>query len=581
MSALDFFLNPQSVYQKQYEALRCYYIERKTAKEVAEMFGYKHRGFTTIVSEFNAKLDRIDSEDPFFKPVRKGRKPTRKIHNTRSTVIALRKQYHSVEEIKVILNSKSISISEKSIYSIIKSEGFGRLPRRQKLFKQQLQKSNIEAEKSVVCTYDKKEEFKSSSAGTLCFLPLINELGIDRIIERSAYPETKSLSRLNSILSFVALKANDINRYSQDDLWCMDKGMGMFAGLNVLPKTAWFSSYSHRVTSNVNLSFLKELHKTWQSNGLLGDTSNLDFTTIPYWGDDSHLENNWSGKRNKAMSSMLAVLAHDPDSGIIDYGNANVMHKNESDTVLEFLDFYKANSTNLDSLKYLVFDSKFTNYQNLDKLNKQGVCFLTIRRRGKNIVEHISQLDKKKWKTIRIPSSSNKKRTLKVYDHTTKLNGYEDEVREIYITGNGKIKPAIIITNDFMLKTEEIVLKYARRWLVEKVISEQISFFHLNSVSSSMVVKVDFDLTMSILTHNLYRIFAMKTERYTGYTAKSTFEKILFNAADIKVNDDEIIVCLKKKRTLPLLLGIMEKYKSQKISWLSNKKLIFTGASYS
>lgn len=96
-----------------------------------------------------------------------------------------------------------------------------------------------------------------------------------------------------------------------------------------------------------------------------------------------------------------------------------------------------------------------------------------------------------------------------------------------------------------------------------------------------MVVKVDFDLTMSILAHNLYRLFAMKTERYTGYTAKSTFEKILFNTADIKVNDNEIVVCLKKKRTLPLLLEIMEKYKDQKISWLSNKKIIFKGASYS
>jgi len=581
MEPIKFFLKPQSVYQKQYEALRCYYIENKSAKEVAKMFGYKHRGFTTIVSEFKAKLKNTKGEDIFFRSVTKGRRPTQKINDARSMVIALRKQYHSVEEIKVILNSKDITISEKSIYSIIKSEGFGRLPRREKLVKQQLQRVDIKAEKSVVCQYNQPEEFKSSSAATLCFLPLIKELGIDKIIENSAYPETKSLSRLNSILSFIALKANSISRYSQDDLWCMDKGMGMFSGLNVLPKAAWFSSYSHRVTSNANLTFLKGLHKLWQRNNLLGDTSNLDFTTIPYWGDDAHLENNWSGKRNKALSSMLAVLAHDPDSGIIDYGNANVRHENESDTVIEFLDFYKSNPKSQHNLKYLVFDSKFTNYQNLSKLNKQGVCFLTIRRRGKKIVEHINQIDKKQWTTIRVPSSGNKKRALKVYDHKTKLNGYDGEVREIYITGNGKIKPAIIILNDFSLKTEQVVHKYAKRWLVEKVISEQISFFHLNSLSSSMVVKVDFDLTMSILTHNLYRIFAMKTERYTGYTAKSTFEKILFNSADIKVNDEEIIVYLKKKRSLPLLLEIMEQYKNQIIPWLSNKKIIFKGASYS
>jgi hypothetical protein len=158
--------------------------------------------------------------------------------------------------------------------------------------------------------------------------------------------------------------------------------MGLFAGLNVLPKTAWFSSYSSRVDSQMNLSFLKELHQLWCENGLLSDTSNLDFTTIPYWGDSEHLENNWSGKRGKALSSMLAVLAQDPDSGIIDYGNCNVMHQRESSVVLEYLDFYRTAQNADQPLKYLVFDSKFTNYQNLSGLDDQQIKFITIRRRG-------------------------------------------------------------------------------------------------------------------------------------------------------------------------------------------------------
>ncbi len=78
-------------------------------------------------------------------------------------------------------------------------------------------------------------------------------------------------------------------------------------------------------------------------HGLLSDTANLDFTTIPYWGNSSHLENNWSGTRNKGLASMLAVLAQDPDSGIITYGDTNIRHKDKSDVVIEFLDFYKTN----------------------------------------------------------------------------------------------------------------------------------------------------------------------------------------------------------------------------------------------
>lgn len=81
---------------------------------------------------------------------------------------------------------------------------------------------------------------------------------------------------------------------------------------------------------------------------------------------------------------MLAVLAHDPGTGIIDYGDASVMHSNESAIILEFLDFYKDTPVGRKNLQYLVFDSKFTNYQNLGKLNKKAIKFVTIRRRGKH-----------------------------------------------------------------------------------------------------------------------------------------------------------------------------------------------------
>ncbi|MEI6435665.1 MAG: hypothetical protein WCP32_12525 [Bacteroidota bacterium] len=247
-------------------------------------------------------------------------------------------------------------------------------------------------------------------------MPYIKKHGQDKIIAHSNYPQTTTLNRLTSILGFVALKASNARRYSADDLWCMDRGQGLFAGLNLLPEAAWFTSYSDRVTPDMNLSFLKALHKIWMDNDILGDTVNLDFTTIPYWGDSSHLENNWSGKRGKALASMLALLAQDPDSGIIDYGQTNVRHKNQSAVVLEFLDFYKAGATDGQLLNYLIFDSKFTNYENLNELNKKEVKFVTIRRRGKNIVEKINSQPVSKWKNIRVEAAGNKKRTLKVYE---------------------------------------------------------------------------------------------------------------------------------------------------------------------
>lgn len=329
----------------------------------------------------------------------------------------------------------------------------------------------------------------------------------------------------------------------------------------------------------MNRNFLAHLHKLWLNKGLLGDTVNMDFTTIPYWGDGDHLENNWSGKRGKALESMLAVLTHDPDSGIMDYGNTNVLHKNESAVVLEYLDFYSSDKNQ--NLKYLVFDSKFTNYQNLNIINKKNIKFVTIRRRGKNIVDRINNIPATQWTTIRIPMAGNKNRTLKVYEETAALKDYEGLVRQIIITGNGKIKPAIIITNEFDLSLDKLIRKYARRWLVEKTISEQIEFFHLNNVSSSMVIKVDFDLTMSILAYNLYRLFAMDLVRYEHLTAQSIYEKFISNEGDVEIGNELITIKLKKKRNLPMVLETMKKFETVKIPFLNNKKIIVQGASYS
>jgi predicted DNA-binding protein (UPF0251 family) len=56
MNQVDFFLKPATISQKQYEALRLYFVEGVPAKVVVEKFGYTHRGFTTIITQFNKNL---------------------------------------------------------------------------------------------------------------------------------------------------------------------------------------------------------------------------------------------------------------------------------------------------------------------------------------------------------------------------------------------------------------------------------------------------------------------------------------------------------------------------------------------
>lgn len=545
-----------------------HYVEGRPAREAAKSFGYTLSSYYSLMHETRAKLSEGHGvSECFFTQHKPGRKRKDSEGEVEELIVKLRKKYLSVPDIKAIIDTLNIKISETYVYKVITRHGFARLPRRAIQAREEtVSTAKIEAPQSEELEFTGERFTTHNTIGILCLLPYIQQFGVDELIKKSNYPETKTIPRLNSILSFVALKLSSVRRYTNDDAWCMDRGLGLFAGLNVLPKAAWFSSYSHRVTRKMNLEFLKCMHKLFADRDLLSDTANLDFTTVPYWGDDSHLENNWSGTRHKALPSILAVLGQDPESGIITYGDTSVRHENKNKVVLEFLDFYSEHP-NCD-LKYLVFDSQFTTYQNLSKLDDRGILFLTIRKRGKKIVDELKVIPHSQWKNVRVADSSGKGRIIPVVDQVLYLKQYGREIRQVAIAGRNKIKPALIITNDFDLPVEKIIRKYARRWLVEKEISQQIEFFHLNRISSSMVIKVDFDLTMTILAHNILRLFAADLPGYSHLSPSSLFNRFLQNSGHIQIAPPQITVSLRKKRNLPAILSAMEPFQGLKMkSW--------------
>jgi len=579
-----YFAEPNNALHRQYLALRSFLYEGDAAKAVAIKYGYTANTVFTLAKNLKVRLTGCieQGDDPFFQTHKQGRKRLDQNDELVEAIITYRKKQLSIPDIKILLDGNGHNVSEGFIYSVCMNYGFARLPKRSKEDRKGLMESSgyatlLQAPVSEMYLFSEQEKFSSNGVGVLCFLPFIKAYEIDKAIEESSYPETKQIPKLNSILAFLALKLSNVQRYGQDDGWCMDRGLGMFAGLNVLPKTTWYSSYADAIERKDNVAFLKSLNRIFADHGLLSDTANLDFTAIPYWGDGDHLENNWSGKRSKALISIQAALAQDPDSGILCYGDTTVKHDNQDAVILEFLDFYRE-GTNQD-VNYVVFDSKFTTLENLGRINIKGIKFITIQRKSKNLSAKIQQISQSEWHTVKIEKSNHKSRSVTYSESTTVNSRYGDEsLRQIFIKGNN-INPATIITNDFKSKAEILIHKYARRWLIETEISEQIHFFHLNRNSSGIAIKVDFDLTMTILAHNLYRLLAAKLPGFTHYRTQSLFDTFIDNYGDVIVEADAITVKMNRKRALPLLresIPVLD----DSYSWLGNKKLAFTANSH-
>src|SRR5512147_1281598 len=119
------FLEPANSTQRQYEALRAFFVEGLSGPEVAERFAYTPGSFRVLVHQF-----RQNPRRPFLLSPAKGSHAAPKTDPVRARVIALRKQNLSIDDISRALAQDEITLSPVAIDKILKDEGFARLPQR-------------------------------------------------------------------------------------------------------------------------------------------------------------------------------------------------------------------------------------------------------------------------------------------------------------------------------------------------------------------------------------------------------------------------------------------------------------------
>jgi len=578
MDKKTYFLEPVAPQHRRYEALRAMYVDGVSLKDAARRFGLATAYLKKLRGEFHRALAR--GEAYFFPSPKKGRKLGRAAASgVVEQIVALRKHNHSVPDIRALLAAKGDVVSLSTIDHILKEQGFAALPKRSRAERAGATlPPSIEAPVSAPLEWRNESFSTEQGGGPLVFLPLIEQLGVVPAIARAGFPKTSVLSDVASILSLLALKLLGNERLSHDAPYNLDRALGVFAGLNVLPKNSTLSSYSYRVGREQNRTLLIAMCRMFHNAQAEQGEFNLDFKAIPHWGDACILENNWAGMRGQGIKSLLALFVQDPATGFLSYTDAGIRHRNESDGVLEFVDFWKEGRGT--APKLLVFDARFTTYENLSKLNQSGIMFVTLRRRGKELIKQALALPEDQWQSVKFEQDNRRRRELRVHDSLITLRHYEGPVRQVILTGHDHLNPTFLITNDLELPVNLVLKKYARRWLVEQEIAEHVDFFHLNSPSSSIVVKVDFDLTLSLMAHNLFRVLTRQLPGFERCTVPAIARDVLQNAATVALEGHHITVHLKKKTHLPTLFELPWMKTTSTLAWM-HATIQFKGATTS
>jgi len=567
MRDVTYFSNPIHDWQRRYEALRASFVERLPAKVVADRFGYTPAYVHFLRHQFI--YEKID----FSEPVPEGKVARRRVNlELRKKICLLRERRLSAGEITQLLSEEGIGISVRTVERVLAEEGFPKLPRRSCLKIGLTVKGAEVPARSEAITIEQVEgkHFDCEAAGAFLFAPFIEKFNITKIVKTAGLPGTKTIPATSYFMSFLALKLMGTERYAHMGNHAFDPGLGLFAGLNVLAKCTAMSTYSYSLDEvhllRLQKAFVREAHKL----GLYDrNIINLDFHTVPHYGDESVLEEHWAGARGKRMKGALTLFAQDAMSKLILYTAADIQRNESDDQVLNFLSFWKGIQRGIKPT--FVFDSKFTTYAKLSELNNQGIKFITLRRRGKNLLDELNNLEP--WKRINIPHAKRKYPNPVVYESFITLRDYEEELRQVIVKGNGHERPTFLISNDFDAPLELLVGNYARRWRVENVISEAVKFFHLNALSSPILIKVHFDVVMTMVADTIYNMLAQKLRGFEQCDAPKIYRHFVKGKANINVKGGKVTVTFPRKAHNPILRAVPWHRLPKSLSWLDDANL--------
>jgi transposase len=566
----DFFRNPKTAQQRKYDALRDYYLNELTQKDTARKYGYTTTSFQTIVRDF--KKQKI----VFFPPVKKGPKRKQIAGPIQKKIIELRKKNHSIYEIRDILKQDGHSWSLDTIGRITRDEGFSKLPRRTKKELGFTKKNTLLPPMSTALDIDQLNsyEFECHVGGIYYFIPYILQTGLFELISSSPFPETSQLSRINSIFSILALKLIGHERLSKISSYNHDTGFGFFAGLNVPPKTTATSTYSYLVDKDAVLNFMKEFIAHMRSiypQYYQGETINLDFHSIPHYGEKSKMDENWVGAKHQRLKSALTLFAQDGESRHLLYANTDIDREDEPKEIVNFVNYW----TDVKGVinQTLVFDSKLTTYKILEELDDIPLKFITLRRRGKKLIEYANNIPEKDWIKVDLKKKKRKYNKFKMYEKEITLPRTNLKVRQVIFKDHGRRLPTFLITNDFDIDLEILALHYANRWLIENKFAELVDFFNLNALSSPFMIRIYFDVVLTMVSDTLYRLLAKDLKRFEDCTPKTIFSDFINCRCKGEVVGDEIIIKMKKMATSSIFKSNDVFQNTYSVPWLGDKKL--------
>ena len=333
-----FFAEPSHPRQRQYEALRAYFVEERPSHEVARAFGYTPGSFRVLCHQF-----RRDPDPQFFALPLTALAPSRKKSGARLWSVALRKQNHSVYEISQALKEHGTPLSPTAVREVLREEGFAPLPRRGDEERPDRLGPIAEAGgRRARVRATARHAVHHALRGTV---PVPARSGApaaraDRLARQAA--RLQDDPRGHALRCALALKLWSIERKSHVMAFVTDPGLALFCGLNVVPEEELPLRVLLARRARATVALLAAWHRAFAEEQLFERArSTWTSTPCPTTARIPRSSATTCPRAAARQTSVLVFLAQDAERRAFCYSNADLRKGEEAEEIFRFIEFWK------------------------------------------------------------------------------------------------------------------------------------------------------------------------------------------------------------------------------------------------
>jgi len=160
------------------------------------------------------------------------------------------------------------------------------------------------------------------------------------------------------------------------------------------------------------------------------------------------------------------------------------------------------------------------------------------------------------WQRFSLPVPKRKRQAFLAHQSEITLRGWHKPLQQIIVKDHRRASPTCVITNNRQMKLVEALTVYARRSRIENKLAELVNFFNINALSSPIMVRIHFDLLLSVVGSFLYHRLAQDLPRFEKTLAPEIFRRFVDMPGTARYDGQNFLLAVRKRAHTPILLGL-------------------------